>query len=559
MKQSKQNLSMNTENVIKSWQQNEENFISKFNTVHKSEHLRIINILEKMLSQHLSWSLDKVCVRGFELASISDTKMVIPDIWIETISSNPVSAKQVVETNLVIAVIDYIPEKDKQESLKQCFSIESLQELILISINELSVEVFRRSQNVWIPEKYYGDSTIPLEAINLTINMNEIISDKSTKATEVIQNNKPQRECIVVGTGSPAKIMPNTRVEMQLPYRPDIYPMESGRGYLIRVADELGYKTPNKLLNVISTNLKEINQENNLINLSHLLRQQFDSFNSHFYLNEWSGSTWSFLGNNIPFLKCYVNLNHPRICPKCLSESHICNALWDLKLVTVCPIHTCELIDTCPKCKNNLNWNRPSVDKCICGAKLSDIPTQEPETEVLALTELIYRALVPNFSHITKAKDAKYNDQLFSLPLGNLLKIISFFGEKFHPKQEYGHQIFAKKIDRKATQRIVKTASEVLSNWPLNYMKRINSSHRSDYFTSEVSKLLMQSLGNHVVNVYSNLDDPIYEFVQDALDNYVESELSELLIKINKNISTDMRNIKERRIHLNDKDEINTA
>ena len=46
-----------------------------------------------------------------------------------------------------------------------------------------------------------------------------------------------------------------------------------------------------------------------------------------------------------------LNYKRPRICPRCLRESPVWWAVWDLGLVTTCPIHRCHLVNQCPACK----------------------------------------------------------------------------------------------------------------------------------------------------------------------------------------------------------------
>ena len=46
-----------------------------------------------------------------------------------------------------------------------------------------------------------------------------------------------------------------------------------------------------------------------------------------------------------------LNYRCPRICPLCLRECPVWWAVWDLGLVTTCPLHRCHLLNQCPACK----------------------------------------------------------------------------------------------------------------------------------------------------------------------------------------------------------------
>lgn len=71
-------------------------------------------------------------------------------------------------------------------------------------------------------------------------------------------------------------------------------------------------------------------------------------------------------------LGTYGRSIHARICPKCLTEDAIpyCRSAWDLALQVYCSIHRCVLIDECPQCKCQLDYQRPSVESCACGFDL---------------------------------------------------------------------------------------------------------------------------------------------------------------------------------------------
>lgn len=80
----------------------------------------------------------------------------------------------------------------------------------------------------------------------------------------------------------------------------------------------------------------------------------------------------------------FLNRMAPRICPECLVEGEICRLSWDFSFVTACPRHGKLLIDQCPGCLKQLNWQRPAVDICNCGSYLSepDLYTQEGATDL---------------------------------------------------------------------------------------------------------------------------------------------------------------------------------
>jgi hypothetical protein len=112
-----------SEQVENNWQYKSAELL----TLSKKEvHHRIVTLLEDRLRQHLSWSLDIVRVRGDAETSFSDLNTVVPDIWVETLSNNPVSDQQIVETCLVVSIINHVDDEEKKQVLGKCLGIAKL-------------------------------------------------------------------------------------------------------------------------------------------------------------------------------------------------------------------------------------------------------------------------------------------------------------------------------------------------------------------------------------------------------------------------------------------------
>lgn len=53
-----------------------------------------------------------------------------------------------------------------------------------------------------------------------------------------------------------------------------------------------------------------------------------------------------------------------RVCPECLRESAFHRAIWDLGLISVCPVHRKVLVDTCRRCGQPLRWLGADLTRC---------------------------------------------------------------------------------------------------------------------------------------------------------------------------------------------------
>ena len=154
----------------------------------KEVHHRIVTLLEDRLRQHLSWSLDIVRVRGDAETSFSDLNTIVPDIWVETLSNNPVSDQQIVETCLVVSIIDHVDDEEKKQVLGKCLGIKGLRELVLINTNKLSIQVLRKSEEFWILSSYDEKSIVPIEIVDMHLNAYEIWGNDSESSIKSNEN-----------------------------------------------------------------------------------------------------------------------------------------------------------------------------------------------------------------------------------------------------------------------------------------------------------------------------------------------------------------------------------
>ena len=71
---------------------------------------------------------------------------------------------------------------------------------------------------------------------------------------------------------------------------------------------------------------------------------------------------------------CWRSLT-PRLCPVCVASSGYHCLLWDLPLMSACPLHACLLVENCHACGLTYTWRTlRSGWLCACGAKVSERP-----------------------------------------------------------------------------------------------------------------------------------------------------------------------------------------
>jgi TniQ protein len=218
---------------------------------------------------------------------------------------------------------------------------------------------------------------------------------------------------------------------MRLLFRVDPLPGESPRGYLCRVAHEHGYSGPLSLAQIAGLPRSGLERDDNARLIAHVLRLETE---------EWRGLCYRHINGPNRFdqrlfygerISAYdLNYRRPRICPLCLRECPVWWAVWDLGLITACPLHRCHLLNQCPACKRSLAWQRPAVHQCRCGLDFRTITPEPATSDLIAINAAMYRAagFSPGADAEHDLKDSGFPPGMLGLKLGDLLRFILFVG-----------------------------------------------------------------------------------------------------------------------------------
>lgn len=79
----------------------------------------------------------------------------------------------------------------------------------------------------------------------------------------------------------------------------------------------------------------------------------------------------------------FARMNTQAFCPHCVRESGYFHSAWRHGLVTACTHHRCQLVDTCPACKQPVELSRANAFFCGCGQEFSLIEATEAEPYAL--------------------------------------------------------------------------------------------------------------------------------------------------------------------------------
>lgn len=164
----------------------------------------------------------------------------------------------------------------------------------------------------------------------------------------------------------------------QLLVRPFPYDDESPGGFLLRVSQGNGWRSPSRLINKYLPRNYGIE-----VNLIALLADagSYGELCARLGLDRDRGAALCYpqkgvtrhaphywRGIGVPWTS--LRLANPAICPQCVEERGYLKSAWDHQIATSCVEHGILLVDKCPACGHNLAWNRQSLERCTCGFDL---------------------------------------------------------------------------------------------------------------------------------------------------------------------------------------------
>ena len=309
----------------------------------------------------------------------------------------------------------------------------------------------------------------------------------------------------------------------RLLFRVDPLPRESPRGYLCRVAQEHGYCGPLSLAQIAGLPTSGLERDDSVKQIAHVLRLEPEEWQAMYYRHIRGNNRFddrSFYGQRIS--DDDLNYDRPRICPGCLKESPIWWAVWDLGLVTTCPIHRCHLVNQCPACKRRLAWQRPFVHKCRCGLDLRTITAEAATRDLVAINAAIYMAagFPPGEGAELDLVDCGFPPEMLRLGLGALLRLVLFVGASHEKGKLRTKQRPFIATDLAVATEIGRGAVAVLRDWPRplrEVLKNMLPPAVADPAALNFSKIF----GNFYRHLFRVLPRRDFGFLHDVFERFV--------------------------------------
>lgn len=180
-----------------------------------------------------------------------------------------------------------------------------------------------------------------------------------------------------------------------------------------------------------------------------------------------------------------------RICPVCIADGGRHEAAWHLKLIHWCSKHRIMLLGSCASCGKALEWNRPALGRCRCGADLTIQRVAGPDcTESLGrLIRTLEAALYGNpESHDTPEEMS----QLSHLSIYGLSRLVFVLAARVPPSGAPLGQ--GRSRESVITVGQLESVARILDDWPGAFQTYLEERYASNIQKDPFNEAFRSSL-----------------------------------------------------------------
>lgn len=265
---------------------------------------------------------------------------------------------------------------------------------------------------------------------------------------------------------------------------------ESLMGYVLRLSEVNGYATPWSLFLLAGIKQSEIRTTGMSIKKIAEITNRPQSELEFIACSAPPGRPrWARLLGH-PLVPMELSITDPKFCPQCVAELGFVEAQWHLRLMAACPIHMTRCASACSCCNRKLSWFRPSLLECKCGGNLCNSSGPSISAKTASLLGVIRNKVLGVDQRPAHDMGSPLND-LVSMDLRSLLVVVRTLGEYWLIAD--GYKLGTDQL------MIVEGASEVLSEWPINFFKMLTTLGE-DHFAAREG-----SVGKQFESVYRAL------------------------------------------------------
>jgi hypothetical protein len=226
----------------------------------------------------------------------------------------------------------------------------------------------------------------------------------------------------------------------------------------------------------------------------------------------------SFLGWNVS--ESEIERGRTRICPECVADQSVHKQIWNLRIITVCPVHGAKIIDSCPVCDDPLSWSRLDIGRCANGHPLKQGVSgrrRVPHKDLSGVRALYEKCGVS----LESTKELlKLPEAIRKLDLREFVAFLLVVG-RAAVGEKAGWRVFGQyRYDPDRTHQVLCAGYEMARAWPDSFIERLGEIHAQSGRKSHHIGLGREVGG--LLRMFAYRDDqPFLEIVKSAIRTYV--------------------------------------
>jgi hypothetical protein len=292
-----------------------------------------------------------------------------------------------------------------------------------------------------------------------------------------------------------------------LPRHPAPRRTESLMGYILRLSEENGYSTPFKMLP--RAGIRRISPYK-FTDISKLTQSSPAFIRSiGYHLGAKKHGHYCLLWHAVRSRD--LLFSRAKLCPECVEEKGFIEAYFDLAVMIACPVHKRMLVDVCSNCHQNLQWSRPGLLECSCGASLSLRSVRFMDKAATDLLDVIRRKVL-RLPSALEYESRIPAEQFSRMNLRSILSMIEALG-----------RVESKPIGTVTLEHwehLVLFAASICSDWPNNFERLLEK-----LASEKTTDTLHRSETNNLERLHNSLLNRDAAFVRDAVSSFVINSL----------------------------------
>lgn len=244
-----------------------------------------------------------------------------------------------------------------------------------------------------------------------------------------------------------------------------------------------------------------------------------------------SGSTLRRLFYGLTVPQYVIRPKHPKVCPQCLFEAAYIRRVWELALVTACPIHRCLLLDICPSCGKRITWSRNKVAVCPCKYDwrgYSSLTVADSDLQVTRQIYLLCHLAIENAD--TELSDSDESNPLCKTDLQYFVAALLFVASQLvRTIYKKGSRLidttgknFARTKPNTEIHALLCKAWSVFNDWPDNYFRFLEW-RRVHVPNQRFKSGLDRDFAEYKSALYYQLASEQLDFMRAAFEEYLVS------------------------------------